>query len=53
MVKQPKVFIQHMLDSINLMEDILGLSSENYLKSIEEARKEYKEGKITKLSDLE
>ncbi len=36
----------------NLMEDILGLSSEEYLKSIEEAREEYKEGKTTKLEDL-
>ncbi|MBD3191660.1 MAG: hypothetical protein GF308_13515 [Candidatus Heimdallarchaeota archaeon] len=36
----------------DLMEDILGLSSESYLKSIEEARKEYQEGKITKLEDL-
>lgn len=36
----------------DLMEDILGLSSEEYLKSIEEARREYKEGKITKLEDL-
>jgi len=36
----------------DLLEDILGLSSENYLKSIEEARVEYKEGKTTKLEDL-
>ena len=35
----------------DLMEDILGLSSDNYLKSIEEARKNYKDGKITKLED--
>lgn len=36
----------------DLMEDILGLSSEDYLRSIAEARKEYLEGKITKLEDL-
>ena len=36
----------------DLMEDILGLSSESYLKSIEEARKDYKEGKTAKLEDL-
>ncbi len=36
----------------DLMEDILGLSSENYLKSIEDARKDYKDGKTTKLEDL-
>ncbi len=35
----------------DLMEDILGLSSDNYLKSIEEARKNYKDGKTTKLED--
>ncbi|HUT82863.1 MAG TPA: hypothetical protein VMZ29_16830 [Candidatus Bathyarchaeia archaeon] len=36
----------------DLMEDILGLSSDDYLQSIAEARKEYLEGKITKLEDL-
>jgi len=36
----------------DLMEDILGLSSETYLKSIKEARKDYQDGKITKLEDL-
>lgn len=36
----------------DLMEDILGLSSETYLKSIDEARKDYQDGKITKLEDL-
>ncbi len=36
----------------DLMEDILGLSSEEYLQSIEEARTDYKEGRITKLEDL-
>jgi hypothetical protein len=36
----------------DLMEDILGLSSEEYLKSIEKARKDYKDGKVTKLEDL-
>jgi len=35
----------------DLMEDILGLSSDNYLKSIKEARKNYKDGKTTKLED--
>jgi len=36
----------------DLMEDILGLSSESYLKSIEEARNNYKDGKTTSLEDL-
>jgi hypothetical protein len=36
----------------DLLEDILGLSSESYLKSIEEARKDYQDGKTTKLEDL-
>lgn len=36
----------------DLMEDILGLSSESYLKSIEEARNDYKDGKTTSLEDL-
>ncbi|NHK30541.1 MAG: hypothetical protein FK730_04275 [Asgard group archaeon] len=36
----------------DLMEDILGLSSESFLKSIEEARNDYKDGKTTSLEDL-
>ena len=35
-----------------LLEDIAWLSSEDYVQSIEEARKEYKGGKVTKLEDL-
>lgn len=38
-----------MEDSI---EDVLALSSEEYLRSIEEARKEYKEGKVKSLEEL-
>ncbi len=34
----------------DLIEDILALSSESYLRSIEEARKDYKEGKVKTLS---
>lgn len=36
----------------DLLEDILGLSSDTYLQSIEEARKDYQEGRVTKLEDL-
>ena len=36
----------------DLMEDILALSSENYLRSIEEARKDYKEGKVKSLEEI-
>ena len=34
------------------LEDLMALASDEYLKSIEEARKEYKEGKVTKLEEL-
>ncbi len=34
----------------DLIENILALSSESYLRSIEEARKDYKEGKVKTLS---
>ena len=48
-----KVISQTMSDFVkDLLEDIAGLSSEEYIQSIDEARKEYKEGKVTKLEDL-
>ncbi|MGC9781244.1 MAG: hypothetical protein HZR80_18530 [Candidatus Heimdallarchaeota archaeon] len=48
-----KLIIETVNDVVeDLLEDILGLSSEDYMKSIVEARKDYKEGKITKLEDL-
>ncbi|GAB5046403.1 hypothetical protein [Thermodesulfovibrio sp. TK110] len=34
------------------MEDIIALSSEKYLSSIEEARKEYRNGKIKKFEEI-
>ena len=36
----------------DLIEDILALSSDNYLKSIEEARTDYKEGKVKYLEEI-
>ncbi len=36
----------------DMMEDMLALSSKKYKKSIAEARKEYKEGKVRRLEDV-
>ena len=36
----------------DLIEDMLALSSDEYLQSIVEARKDYKEGKIKYLEDI-
>ncbi len=36
----------------DLLEDILALTSEDYLKSIQEARKDYKEGRVQYLDEL-
>ena len=36
----------------DLIEDLVALSSKNYLKSIEEARKDYIEGRVKKLEDV-
>jgi hypothetical protein len=36
----------------DLIEDILALSSPGYLRSIEEARSDYKEGKVKSLEEL-
>lgn len=36
----------------DVIEDIKSLLDIEYLKSIEEARKEYKEGKITSIDDI-
>lgn len=35
----------------DLIEDVLALSSPQYLRSIEEARKDYKEGKVKSLEE--
>lgn len=44
---------QTMTDIVDdILEDISGLSSEEYLQSIKDARKEYKEGNIIKIQDL-
>jgi lipoate-protein ligase A len=34
------------------LEELQALSSESFLHSIEEARKDYREGRVTTLSDL-
>ena len=34
------------------LEDVQALSSESFLRSIEEAREDYREGRITALDDL-
>ncbi len=36
----------------DLIEDIVALSSDEYLRSIEEARKDYREGKIKYLEEI-
>jgi hypothetical protein len=36
----------------DLVEDMLALSSEEFIQSIEESRKDYKEGRIKYLEDL-
>jgi len=36
----------------DLIEDISALSSEAYLKSVEEARKDYKEGRVKYLEEV-
>jgi hypothetical protein len=36
----------------DLIEDIQALSSDEYLRSIEEARNDYKEGKVKYLEDV-
>lgn len=36
----------------DLKEDILALSSQEYIDSIKESRKEYKEGKFKNLEDI-
>lgn len=36
----------------DLVEDMLALSSEEYLDSIEEARKDYKEGRVMSFEDI-
>ena len=35
-----------------LIEDMLALSSDEYLRSIEEARSDYKEGKVQSLEEI-
>lgn len=34
------------------LEDLLALSSDEYLRSIEEARKDYKEGKVKYIEEM-
>ena len=36
----------------DLIEDLLALSSDEYLRSIEEARTDYKEGKVKYLEEI-
>lgn len=36
----------------DIVEDMLALSSEEYLRSIEEARDDYKEGRIKSFEDI-
>ncbi len=36
----------------DLVEDMLALSSEEYINSIEEARKDYKEGRVKSFEDI-
>ena len=36
----------------DIIEDILALLSKEYLQSIEEARKDYKEGKVKRIEEI-
>ncbi len=36
----------------NLVEDLIALSSKEYLSSIEEARSDYKKGKVKELEEI-
>ncbi|HII94422.1 MAG TPA: hypothetical protein HA367_01575 [Candidatus Methanofastidiosum sp.] len=50
-------FLLLLLDTLkevleDLKEDILALSSQGYIDSIKESRKEYKEGKFKNLEDI-
>ncbi len=36
----------------NSIEDMMALSSEEYLRSIEEARRDYKEGRVKSLEEV-
>ena len=36
----------------DLIEEVMALSSDEYLKSIEEARSDYKEGKVKELEEI-
>ena len=36
----------------DVIEDVLALTSNNHLKSIEEARSDYKEGKVKSLEEI-
>lgn len=52
-VELQKIISQTMTAVVeDLLEDIAGLSNEEYIQSIEEARLDYKEGKVTKLEDF-
>ena len=53
-IEEFRVFIS---DTVNAamedsIEDFLALSSDNYLKSIKEARKDYKAGKVKSLEEV-
>jgi hypothetical protein len=53
-VEEFRVFIS---DTVNAamedsIEDFLALSSDNYLRSIKEARKDYKAGKVKSFEDV-
>ncbi len=42
--------VEHTLE--DKLEDLQALSSESFLRSIEEAREDYREGRVTTLADL-
>jgi len=53
-VEELKVIIKKSVEKTieDYIEDIIALSSPNYIKSIEEARKDYKEGKFKDLEEF-
>ncbi|MCD6573795.1 MAG: hypothetical protein J7K95_06850 [Thermoplasmata archaeon] len=52
--KELKVLIKESVREVmeDLIEDLLALSSKEFLKSIEEARNDYKQGKIKYFEEL-
>ncbi len=53
-VEEFRVFISDTVNAVmeDSIEDFLALSSDNYLRSIKKARKDYKEGKVKSFEEV-